>query len=338
MLTGTAAPRRCPRWVRRIVLLATATLITLAMAAPPEAAADDTAVALKTPSRVKRRAHVAQIGDYGLTADARLPKDMHRREGGTVDDVGVVATLGSRVRILHDDDDARMLLWIDTADLAWAIVRETRVAGKGDVGVWLLPGAKVTADGRGARLRVRATFDGDVAISGMVPAASVSKTFAWGPAPAPMSDEHHAAAIHDAPDGRPLLATPNGLWIEIIAPGTKGWALAEHRTPTLRVRGWVRTAEFDERFDLGRITGGSGYGMSHVRSVDVTSGTCFHAGPGGPLVGVQLYNLERYSPGNENGWWELYVGNAWGLFTVHAHATSVDAAGKPVFTRCLNAR
>jgi hypothetical protein len=86
---------------------------------------------------------------------------------------------------------------------------------------------------------------------------------------------------------------------------------------------------------LGGGTGsGSGIGMSHTPRIAVAAGTCFHARPGGPVVGVQLADVERYTPSNARGWWELYVTNAWGLFTVFARATRTDAAGKPTFARC----
>lgn len=299
---------------------------------PAAAHADDAATALRDPAALPQRAHVARVGPFGLTHGEVIDDEGHRREGASYDEVPVVEARGDRVRIVHEEDDARMLMWVASGDLAWAITREVRIKGKGEVGVWLLRGARVTARGSGARRRVTASFD-ELTVTGVVPETALGKRFAR-PAGAADRSTARAAAVLDAPDGRALVGTPDGLQIVVISPGPDDWQLVEHRSRYLRVRGWARKRDFLEQWHTSGTGMGGGYGMSHVARVDVRDGTCFHASPGGPVVGKQLGDRVRYAPGRDPDWHTLYVGNAWGLFQVHARVESVGADGKPVFARC----
>ena len=312
-------------------------MLGLAAAIPPANAGPrgDVATALADPTRLPRRAHVAHAGRIGLTAETTVA-DADADADAQLDDVPVVAVTGARVRLVIDDDGARLLLWVDAADLAWAITREVRVAGKGDVGVWLLSGARVTASGTGARRRVIAaiTSADPVEVRGVVPATALGKVFTVAPPPPATPPGQHAPAILDAPDGAPLLTTPDGLNVRVVAAGGGDWRLVEHHGAGLRVRGWARLRDLED----GWLTLGSGvgraYGISDTARVTVAAGTCFHAAAAGPVVGVQLADSVRYAHGPERGWWPVYVGTAWGLFTVMAQQTGTDAAGEPVFARC----
>jgi len=122
--------------------------------------------------------------------------------------------------------------------------------------------------------------------------------------------------------------------VVVLASGAGDWRLVEHLGPWLRVRGWTRLGDSDESWHTSGSGSGRGYGISDTARVDVPAGTCLFAAPDGPVIGVQLAPLVRYAHGPDRGWWELYVGNAWGLFTVSAHQLGTDAAGKPVFARC----
>ena len=68
-------------------------------------------------------------------------------------------------------------------------------------------------------------------------------------------------------------------------------------TPSLTV------GDLDALLDRLRATAGTGmgrgYGMSHTPRVDVRDGTCYHAAPDGPVVGIQLGDTVRYAPGRE---------------------------------------
>lgn len=69
------------------------------------------------------------------------------------------------------------------------------------------------------------------------------------------------------------------------------------------------------------------------QDLDVAPGAA-HEVDGLVLEGIQLRDAIRYAPGNDRGWYQLYVGNAWGLFRVHARVESTDAEGNPIFARC----
>ena len=49
---------------------------------------------------------------------------------------------------------------------------------------------------------------------------------------------------------------------------------------------------------------------------------------------METAKISRYTPSHDTANWAVYVGNAWGLFTVHVRATKVDGAGKPTFAPC----
>lgn len=296
-------------------------------------AEDDTATALREPAKLARRAHVARIGVFGLTADHNVDAEGPDAEQARFEEVPVLETRGERVRIVHDNDDARILMWLDAADLSWAITREVRIKGKGDVGVWLLRGAPVNVRGTGARRRV--SFQaGELTVTGTVAESALGKVFARPNEPPFARSQVHVPTLLDAADGRALVGTPDGFDVRIVAPGSGDWQLAEHAGRYLRIRGWMRARDAKEEWGTSGSGSGSGYGMSHTPRVPVRDGTCFHARPDGPVVGIQLRDAIRYAPGNDRGWYQLYVGNAWGLFRVHARVESTDAQGNPIFARC----
>jgi hypothetical protein len=314
------------RWVTLFVGLALCT---------GSAVADDQATALTDPQRLPLRVHIARAGNFGLTPDATNTDAHHRDATVTFDDVPLVETRAGRMRIVNDDDSARMLLWIDEKDLAWGIAKKTRIAGKGDVGVWLMPGARVTATGLGAKRHIKTRFNSglDVELSGVVPADALTRTFANAPDASAFANDETASAIRLEPGGKKLAGFPQGLSVHVVAPGRGGWKLVEHRGRWLEVRGWVHDRDLGGLLGTGGTGGGRGYGMSDTDRVDVNAGACLYAAKDGPIAGVELENLTRYSSANDGTWWTVYVGNAWGLFTVYVRASRVDK-GKPTFAPC----
>jgi hypothetical protein len=315
--------------------LALAVIVATASGAAAEHKAD-LATALTDPKRLPLRVHVAKVGAFGLTADAPLVANELDRDGASYDDVPLIETGRKRVRIVHDEDEARMFLWIAERDLGWALTTRTRIAGKGDVGIWLLPGARVTATGTGARRRVktRLFYTGvDVELTGVVPTGALARTFAPTPdVPAPASPRR-AASVRATPDGKKLASFPEGVTVQVVSDGSAGWKLVEHRSRWLEVRGWTHERELTEDpSEIGSAFGG-GYGMPTSRRVEVNAGACLYASKDGPIVGVELAARTRYVDVTDGTWWTVYVGNAWGVFTVHARAASV-VKGKPTFAPC----
>jgi len=296
----------------------------------------DIATALTDPEKLPQRVHVARRGMFGLTADTTLGDESP--SGLSYDDVPLLETQPGRVRVVHDEDSARMFLWINEKDLGWAIAKKTRIAGKGDVGVWLLPGARVTATGKGAKRKIKTKFNSglEVSLSGVVPADALTRIFTEAPAPTDTGAgaSFHAPAIRLEPRGRRMAGMPDGLSVHKVAPGSAGWQLVEHRGRWLEVRGWVHDRDLGGALRMSGTGGGLGLGMSHTDRVDVPAGTCFYAAAGGPIVGVALETELRYTPDHDATWWTIYVASGWGKLTVKARATSTDAAGKPTFATC----
>jgi hypothetical protein len=310
-------------------------VLVLGVCAGSAAADDAVTTALTAPERLPLRVHVARAGDFELVPDQVVTETHLGDTDVRFDDVPVVETRPGHVRIVHDDDDARVLMWIPETDLAWGIAKKTRIAGKGDVGVWLLPGARVTATGAGKKRRIKTTFNNglDVELSGIVPADALTRTFAEAGPSAPFGHEEHAAAIRLEPGGKKLPGFVNGLTVHVVAPGRGGWKLVEHTSRWLEVRGWVHDRDLGGLRAMSTTGGGVGFGMSDTDRVDVNAGACLYAAKDGPVVGVQLANSTRYTATNDGTWWTIYVGNHWGHFQVNARASRVDK-GKPTFAPC----
>ena len=99
-----------------------------------------------------RRAY-AQSGDADRRR-ARVEAAAIALEGEAPD----FETVFEEAKALFEEEDARVLLWIDRADLAWTVARPVRVRGTDAAGAWVLPGAPLTIAGDGACFSAGADF------------------------------------------------------------------------------------------------------------------------------------------------------------------------------------
>ncbi|HVV82674.1 MAG TPA: hypothetical protein VHE35_06320 [Kofleriaceae bacterium] len=278
------------------------------------------------------RVHVARMGAARVTVDG----DDAGFGGHDVElarELPVAEERGDRVRVLFEDDDARMLLWLDAADLAWSIARPVRLAGRGDAGVWLGTGAPVTVTGSGRR-RTVAFDDGTAKVSGAVDAGELARVFPASRGLEPTWTEH-VGAIRAAPGGAVLYR--GELDVEVVARRA-GWAEVEHRSRYLRIRGWVAEADLAEGgFGTGGTGSGSGFGMSDTERVDVAAGACLYDAKDGHVAGLEVTAAQRYVAERDGAWWALYVGTPWGVVQAWAHADGEEAPGRPLFDRCAPA-
>jgi hypothetical protein len=295
--------------------------------AGPRAYPGATAI-LTDPMASPYRVHVARMTEVSLTF-AGPPSSGGGHELDRMLEVPVVAERGDRVRVLIEHDGARTLVWLAAADLAWAVTRPVRLAGRGDAGVWLTTGAPVTAAAAGKR-RAITYDDGRVTVRGTVAAGALARVF---PVSRPLRRTFGSLAeeIRVAPGGAVIHATP----LEVEVVGRRGaWVEVEHRSRYMRVRGWVAADRLtDAGFGTFGTGTGSGFGMSHVERITVPLGACLYDRPGGDPVGVQLVTERRYAPGRDGEWLQVYVGTPWGTVLAWGHPLG-DEDGHPRWATC----
>ena len=241
-----------------------------------------------------------------------------------------VATTARAARVLVEDDQARLLVWVATDDLAWTVARPTRLLGRGAVGVWALPGAPLTISGDGARVAAQLVTD-ELTVDGTIARAALVHRFR--PTAVAAGHDGSTRAFLRAPDGPPLVAFAGPVAVRIVADGPPGWVLVEHAGPTLRVVGWSRRADVGEEVWLGTFAGGGfGYGMSDTARVALDAGACLFD-EHGEAIGVQLAPGERYANDLGGGRWSVYDGTPWRL--LEAVAIDRDDGGStPAWQRC----
>lgn len=304
-----------------IVLGLIGALATRAEAAPARDALAD-------PSRFRDRVHVADGTRAGF--DVRPPAEPIETGVQVIDEELVVEERADAVRVMVEDDDARLLLWVPRADLAWTVARATRVFGRGPTGVWVLPGAPLAIDGAGKRVAVTHD-DGNVRVRGTIARDALVHTFRATAAPRGMT--HHATQLHREPGGPLLLHAEHGVNVRVLGHGPRGWRLVEHVDRYVRAVGWARAADLsDETAELGGIAGGIFGGSTHAARLELAPGTCLYS-EAGLLVGVHLDARVRDAHRAGDGRWSVAVGMRWGARDVYVHETH-GGADPPRFERC----
>ena len=278
--------------MRRLLVIAIVALPAVSSAGPRPAAV------MANPAVLKDQVILARYGKAGISLDGMLSDSDHAGADTYFKTFRIAEETADHVRVLVEDDQARVLVWLERADLAWTVARPIRVLGTDDAGVWVLPGAPLTVSGDGDRVAVRTV-----------------------------------TAIARAPGGPPLLPLDHAIGVTVRDAGVPGWALVEHRSARVRIVGWARTDDLSDDTMLTLGTGGGfGYGISDTDRVTLDAGACMFDDQGA-IVGVQLARGERYAGHLGGGRWSVYVGIPWGLYTVTVRDRN-RGRGDPAWARC----
>jgi hypothetical protein len=306
----------------------------------PAALADGAEAELHTRARVARAGAIRfEPGAAPLTAD--------REPAGAGGELGVPAIVAAqddaRVQLRADVDDARLLVWIDRADLAPVFVKaqalvDPRTGARGAVA---RPGAAarvVHAGERGVDVEVD---DGALVVSGRTPPAALGTVYEERPPRHPttdtvvMGDEQ----VRAAPDGERIATTDGAVMVHALAPPQGSWLEVEIDRPFLYVRGYVRAASTAPELPARDLVSTSALGWSDAPTLLLPAGACLYARPGGPIIGVNEAERLRYAhDGGEPGWRKVGVMTPWGLVWPEAHFPEKRGAPTGDYDRCVTRR
>lgn len=320
----------------RCVLVGLALVVGTPTAAADERTYPDPRAVLIDPEVSPYRVHVGALRGASLTAEGPLELRADHQPFEPMEELIAVDERAGRVRVIadHPTDGVRVMAWLDARDLAWTLTREVRVAGRGDVGVWLRPGAPVTARLRGARARV--SYRGEeLALRGEVARDALDRVYRVDTGEEPADDDgelREVKRLRVAPGGALLHRRP--LWVTVVSQ-RGAWMEVEHRSRHVRMRGWVGPQDIPDG-GYG-VCGCRGVGMRGryaavgAQRVTVDEGACLYDRAGGELVGVTQRRSERFTHRHQDSWWQILVDTPWGLTDVWA-ARLDDARG--VWRRC----
>jgi hypothetical protein len=291
---------------------------------------------------IGRRARVARVGAIRFEPGAP-PIAIEPAPAGEAEELGAPAIVGAevaaRVQLRIDADAARLLVWIDRADLARVFVKAQALVDPrtGVRGAVARRGAiaRVEDDGeRGVDVEVD---DGVLSAAGRAPSGSIGTVYDERP-PRRTSTETVVASdevVRAAPDGPPVARTAGAVMVHVLGPPQSGWLEIEIDRPYLYVRGFVRETATAPQLSVGDVVGASSYEMDDLPTLLLPAGACLYARPGGPIIGVNEAERLRYvRDGGAPGWRRVGVMTAWGLVWPAAHFP--EAHGQPTgdFDRC----
>jgi hypothetical protein len=297
--------------------------------------------------RMRHRVRVKRIGRAWLRLDATPVNDGSGAADGDPSDevLPVIGETASRIRVVTEEDGARVAMWIDRRDAWESVVAPVQLevgggggagaaSGGAGAGVWLEAGAPVkvaSGGGRGHPGRIIELRDDAVAVQGSVPAAFLGHVWivphddhtktdlagtcpprVWQPPPDPrprMSLGEDAVIRAAAGEAAPALATLYESLDVVVLRRDVGWATVELRRPSARIRGYVPASALEPAEapgELGASCGGRGFGMSHTDRIEVAAGTCLFDRANGEVVGVAIETQVRLgSRGRAGSEWPM---------------------------------
>ncbi len=319
--------------------------------------------------RIRHRVRVRWMNRASPTHGAPMePILTHTPSNVDVDRIlPVIGESATEIRVVVEDDDARLALWIDRHD-AWPTVlvpiqladREGRVPKQ--TGAFLDTGAPIDVAFGRDRVRHVTLRDDDVAVEGWVPAEAIGNV--WIAPPGDRTATHVAsyftssytppsdrrpktrfashATLRAAPDDTaPIVGVVLGADVIGFVDNARGaWTEVEVPRDHARLRGFVRAAALrpagDELIGHGSGTG-SGFGISDTARIVVPAGTCLFDRASGEVAGVQLAESERYGERDVegDGWSRVYVDSPWAVLGFFVHDTGSDPK-QPVWESCAN--
>jgi hypothetical protein len=287
--------------------------------------------------RITKRARIRVIGRAYLTLGGAAIDPSDREPPHAP--LHVIAEMRDRLRVVSEDDGARVALWIlrgDALPVPTVEVQLTdqRGAAPSDAGVWLEPGAAITVHRASDGRREVAMTTEMVNVIGWVPAGALGAVWTVVP-PVTIPTTHVVTAgpLRAAPSADAAVIAATREDASVVAGETRGeWRMVELRRDGLRIRGWVpaRALTAGAGEEWGTIGLGSVYTSSHTMKLDVPAGTCLFAGADGEVVGVTTRQKIRLGHVPQDGWQQVLVGTPWGTRYVHLHLTPAGA-----FESCL---
>jgi len=315
--------------------------------------------------RMRHRVRMKRLGRAWLRLDAApINDDSGASEDDAIDELmPAIGETASRIRVVTEEDGARVAVWIERRDAWDSIVAPVALDGdaagarSAGAGVWLAAGAPVAVErvraGAARRTRIVALRDDHVALRGAVPAAFLghvwiaphddrTKTHMAGACPResselPPDDREQMSLAEDvviraAPsEAAPVLATLLQTLDVAIVARAAGWAEVELRRPYARIRGYVPVSALDPPelpggFGFG--CSGHGFGMSHADRIDVPAGTCLFDRANGDVIGVATETKTRLGTRGRAGdaWSMVYVDTRWSVASLYVRDTGRDPA------------
>ena len=277
------------------------------------------------------RVRLARYSAVRLAAGDPAPAIAGHGEGGEAIDLAqspslvVVDSQGERLRVVVQEGDYRLLLWIDERDLNWVIVDPVNVAFEpGEPaaappapGVRLRPGLPVVrGDQRGGLVFV-SHEDQCISVAGWVPATRIGRQFT--PVEQPEVERDLSAgpgmALKERPSGRELARFTSECHVAFGGREEGGQKLVVYDGNGFEARGWISGASAGSGatgalFGYGRGLGS--FGASGDR-VLIPAGSCLYASAGGAVVGMATEDAEEGGiQAGEGGWHSVTVATGWG--------------------------
>jgi hypothetical protein len=309
-----------------------------ARAAIPPALLDGAEATIATRARIARAGAIRFERAAAPLVPERTPDD-HELGAPAI----VAARDDARVQLRADVDDARLLVWVDRADLAPVFVKAQALvdARTGARGAVARPGAAarvLRAGDRGVDVEID---DGAITAAGRVPPGALGTLYDERP---PRRADTDTIVIGDepvraAPDGERIATTDGAVNVRALSPPQSGWVEIEIDRPYVYARGFVREASTAPESTVRDALGAGALEAVDAPTVLLPAGACLYAGPGGPIVGVNEAERLRYvRDGGAPGWRRVGVMTAWGLVWPAAHFPEVDGRPAGDYDACITRR
>lgn len=274
------------------------------------------------------RVRLARYGAVRLAAGDPEPAAGARGESDAVElgqspALVVVDSAGDRLRVVVEEGDYRLLLWIEASDLNWVIAETTDLAFEpGEAaapppapGVRLRPGLPVLrGDQRGSLVFV-SHDDQCMTVAGWVPVARLSRRYT--PIDQPEIERELSAgpgtALYERPNGRELARFTSECHVAYGGREEAGQKLVLYEGNGFEVRGWISGSSAgggaSALFGYGHAFGGFGGG----ERVLIPAGSCLYGARGGAVVGVATDDAEEAGvQTGDGGWHSVSVETGWG--------------------------
>lgn len=284
--------------------------------------------------RIHARVIVRRWDVAYLRADGEMIGTPNTSSDDSYDVYDVVPVIDSekKIRIVVQDDGARLAVWI-ARETAQTTVLARSTIGTDAIGVTLWPGAPLSLQQKTARGRELWFKDHMLSIRKALPAERLGYVFVAPPdAPAPSLGPPSSRSWSPPKDRRErVLVSPGMIRAEPSANAEElatvleetiatragerdGWIEIELHRPFVRVRGFVeaKLVKPDDGRTAHTTGGGHGFGVSHSVTHVLPAGTCLYERVNGEVIGTTLEARSRIGGSVAEQWAMVYVDTTWG--------------------------